>query len=67
MTRKLDEILRRGLLALRRELGAAGMIRFLQQFETGSGNYARERRAWLDETSIQDIRAIASSKTREKK
>ncbi len=35
MPRTLDELRRRGLEALREQLGRAGMIRFLQQFETG--------------------------------
>lgn len=62
MTRTLDEIRRQGLAALRRELGRAGMIRFLQQFETGSGDYARERHAWVDATSFDEIRAAARRK-----
>jgi hypothetical protein len=65
MTRTLDEIRRRGLEALRRELGPAGMIRFLQQFETGSGDYARERHTWVDRTSLDTIRA--GRKSRRKK
>ena len=36
-----------GLEALRRELGATGMVRFLQQFEMGSGDYTAERSQWL--------------------
>jgi hypothetical protein len=36
-----------GLDALRRDLGAAGMARFLQQFEMGSGDYTAERWLWL--------------------
>jgi hypothetical protein len=35
-----EEIRRKGLAALRRELGRSGMIRFLEQFETGRGDYA---------------------------
>ena len=67
MTRTLDEIRRDGLAALRRELGRAGMIRFLQQFETGSGDYARERHAWVDATSFDEIRASARGKRSKKK
>jgi hypothetical protein len=58
------DIRRRGLEALRRELGGAGMIRFLQQFDTGTGDYARERHAWVDQTSLADIRAAAGRKRR---
>ena len=63
----LDEIRRKGLAALRRELGRAGMIRFLQQFETGSGDYARERHDWVDQTSLDDIRSAAGVKRTKKK
>jgi len=60
MTLTLDEIRRKGLAALQKELGRAGMIRFLQQFETGHGDYARERRTWVDATSLDDIRAAVA-------
>jgi hypothetical protein len=52
--------------SLHRELGKAGMIRFLQQYETGSGNYARERHSWVDQTSLDDIRAAAIGKQTKK-
>jgi hypothetical protein len=57
MPRTLDEIRRRGLEALRRELGRAGLVRFVQQFETGRGDYARERREWVDSVSLEELRA----------
>ena len=63
----LDEIRRRGLEALRRELGPAGMVRFLQQFDRGSGDYARERHAWVDNTSLDAIRAAAVGRKRGRK
>jgi hypothetical protein len=59
MARTLEEIRHRGLRALRKELGRSGMIRFLQQFETGNGNYARERHSWVDQTSLNDLRQMA--------
>jgi hypothetical protein len=59
----LDEIYREGLQALRDRLGRAGMIRFLQQFERGSGDYARERHDWVDRTSLEDLRALAGTKS----
>jgi hypothetical protein len=52
-----EEIRRRGLEALRRELGLVGMIRFLQLFETGKGNYTEERHQWLDQLTMDDILA----------
>ena len=38
----LMEIHYAGLQALARELGPVGMIRFLQQYETGKGNYSQD-------------------------
>ena len=63
----LEQIRRKGLAALQRELGRAGMIRFLQQFETGHGDYARARRSWVNETSLDDIRAATVPKRSKKK
>jgi hypothetical protein len=60
MTQTLDEIRREGLDALRQRLGRAGMIRFLQQFGTGSGDYAKERHAWVDRTSMDDLRKAST-------
>ena len=63
----LEQIRRKGLAALQRELGKAGTIRFLQQFETGNGDYARERHSWVDQTSLDDIRAAANAKRTKRK
>ena len=58
-----EQIRTRGLAALREALGRAGMVRFLQQFEQGSGDYTRDRRKWVDETSLEDI-VRAAKRTR---
>ena len=60
MRTTLEKIRRDGLEALRDKLGKAGMIRFLQQFETGEGDYARERHAWVDSTSLDEIKRLTS-------
>ena len=44
-----------GLAALSRELGLVGMIRFMQQFEMGKGDYSKDRHEWLDQYSVDDI------------
>ena len=44
-----------GLAALSRELGVVGMIRFMQQFEMGQGDYSKDRHKWLDQYSVADI------------
>ena len=58
MDKTLEEIRTRGLAVLKRELGVAGMIRFLQQFDKGSGNWAKERHKWVDQLSMDDIRKM---------
>ena len=60
MHRTLNDIRREGLQALRQRLGRADMIRFLQQFETGQGDYARQRHQWVDQTTLDDIERQAS-------
>jgi hypothetical protein len=54
----LDEIRSAGLRALARELGPVGMVRFLQQFETGLGDYSTERERLLDQP---DVRTLAEA------
>jgi hypothetical protein len=44
-----------GLVAISKELGPLGLVRFLQQFETGSGDYTKERSQWLGKMDIKDI------------
>jgi hypothetical protein len=51
----LEEIRLAGLRALSRDLGAVGLVRFLQQFEMGSGDYTTERDQWLAEDTVQDV------------
>ncbi len=55
MATTLDEIRKKGYKALEEALGIVGMIRFLQQFETGSGDYTKDRKQWLDPLSIDEI------------
>jgi len=51
----LAELRHRGIAALVQALGPVGMARFLQQFDTGSGDYTRDRHAWLPATSVEDL------------
>ena len=62
-----EQIRTAGLAALKRELGPAGMIRFLQQFDRGSGDWASERADWAKCTSLADIRKLASRLRRPKR
>lgn len=51
-----------GLTALSRELGLVGMIRFMQQFEMGQGNYSKDRHQWLDQYTVDDVAAMVREK-----
>ena len=54
-TMSLEQIRIAGMEALARELGIVGMIRFLQQFETGHGDYSKDRHQWLDGQDLDTI------------
>jgi hypothetical protein len=41
-----------GLDLLQKELGATGLLRFLQQFERGHGNYTQERQVQIDTDTV---------------
>lgn len=58
MQRTLDEVKQEGLDALRQRLGRADMIRFLQQFETGHGDYAEQRHEWVDRITLEEIERL---------
>jgi len=55
VTPTLEALRRAGLEALARELGPVGMARFLQQFESGRGDYSVERHQWLDQENVQTL------------
>jgi len=50
-----DEIRSVGLEVLARELGATGLVRFLQIYEHGDGDYTRERETVLPRQTAQQI------------
>jgi hypothetical protein len=51
----LSEIRQAGLKALSRELGAVKMIRFLQQFDLGEGDYSIQRHQWFKNQSLEKL------------
>jgi hypothetical protein len=54
-TMTAEQIRHIGLQALGRDLGPDGMIRFLQQFETGWGDYTEERHQWLQKSNVKEL------------
>ena len=49
------KIRRTGIEALTEKLGTVGMIRFLQQNETGYGDYTKDREEILGNPSLEEI------------
>ena len=61
-TRDLSVIRRMGIEALTEKLGPVGMVEFLRQFDSGYGDYTKERSAWLDNMDIGAIVKQAEAK-----
>jgi len=51
----LNEIRKTGIEALTEKLGIVGMVRFLQQNETGYGDYTKEREELLGNPSLEEL------------
>lgn len=51
----LEQIRITGLEELAREVSPVGMVRFLQQFETGQGDYSVEWHLWLGSLDVQTL------------
>ncbi|OIP22235.1 hypothetical protein AUK22_10750 [bacterium CG2_30_54_10] len=60
-----EEIRQTGLKALLRDLGPDGLIRFLQQFGAGSGDYTRDRHLLFPDGDIDSLfKEVQSEKKR---
>ena len=57
-----QQIREAGMEILSRELGVVGMIRFMQQFEMGKGDYSKDRHVWLDQYGVDDIAKMMHEK-----
>jgi hypothetical protein len=53
----LRELNKRALRAVARELGPAGFVRFLQQYEGGTGDYTRDRHKILSHVTGEQLEA----------
>jgi len=63
----LNEIKEKGFIALEKELGTVGFIKFLNQFSHGSGDYTEERKNILKKYSVKDILDEIKLKSKKKK
>ena len=62
-----NQIRNMGLEILAKSLGPIGMARFIQQFDTGKGDYTRDRIRWLDQMGLDEILTKIESKRKTKK
>ncbi|MCG8502280.1 MAG: hypothetical protein MJB12_18000 [Firmicutes bacterium] len=53
--REPNVIRKKGIEALSRELGPIGMTYFIKQFDTGEGDYTRERKEIQESTRVKEI------------
>lgn len=53
--RELEKIRREGLKALKEKLGVEGMIKFIQMYSDGKGDYTEERREKIKNLSKEDL------------
>lgn len=50
-----NEIQELGIETLRQGIGVVGLIRFLQQFDKGHGNYVQDRQQWQKNYTVETI------------
>jgi len=62
IARDLGTIRRMGIEALTEKLGPVGMVEFIRQFDSGYGDYTKERHEWLDDIDIETIVKQAKAK-----
>jgi hypothetical protein len=55
LTKDMNSVRKLGIAALTEKLGPIGMIEFMRQFDSGYGDYTKERHIWLDNLTIEDI------------
>ncbi len=54
-TKPLNEINQEAITLLCQQIGLANTIRFLNQFNTGYGNYTKEREQMFTNMSLDDV------------
>jgi len=53
--RDKNTIRKLGIEALTEKLGPIGMMEFIHQFDSGYGDYTKERHNWLAQLTIEEI------------
>ena len=61
--RELEKIRRDGLKALKDKLGVEGMIKFIQMYSEGTGDYTEERKEILRNLDKEDLKKFLREET----
>lgn len=62
----ISEVRKEGIQALTKSLGPVDMARFIQSFESGSGDYTKERHEWLPD-NLDDIKTDLLDRQKKRK
>lgn len=57
-------LMREGFAALIDKLGIADAIRFVQMHRPGEGDYTRDRHAWLDSMTVEEVNRLMAAASR---
>jgi len=62
----ISEIRKEGIHALTKTLGPVDMARFIQSYDTGTGDYTKERHEWLPD-NLGDIKGSLLERQKKRK
>jgi len=62
----ISEVRKEGIQALTNTLGPVDMARFIQSFETGSGDYTKERHEWLPD-NLDEVKSDLIERQKKRK
>jgi len=62
----ISEVRKEGIQALTKTLGPVDMARFIQSFETGSGDYTKDRHEWLPD-NLDEVKSDLIERQKKRK
>ena len=66
-TKTLNEIHKQGIDALVQILGPVDAVRFLQIYDTGAGDYTKDRKRWLESDTEKYIADVIAHSAKSQK
>jgi hypothetical protein len=62
----ISEMRKEGIHALTKSLGPVDMARFIQSYDTGTGDYTKERHEWLPD-NLDDVKGSLIEQQKKRK